>query len=138
MISIDFECGGGHRFEGCFRDHGAFTEQFGKGMVRCPVCDSAGVKRIYTGCSIQARSVSRNSEETKHLSLLETICRINSYVRDNFENVGRDFADTARSIHYGREEARNIYGESTSGEIKELVDEGVGVFPLPDVEKLNN
>lgn len=137
MISFDLECSNGHRFEGSFRDYSSYTEQFERGMVRCPLCDSREIKRLYTGCSIQAKPVCPVREEGTP-NVFEVMRMIRRFVETNFENVGRDFAETARSIYYGALEAKNIYGESTRDEIKELLEEGIGIIPLPDVEKLEN
>ena len=57
---------------------------------------------------------------------------------NNYENVGKDFADKAKAMHYGVEKEKNIYGESTPQEIKELADEGINVLPIPSVDKLEN
>ncbi len=140
MISFDLECSNGHRFEGTFKDYQAFDEQLTKKMIDCPVCGESGVKRLYTGCSIQvASSQQQDSKQNKdNPNLFEAIKMVREYVMNNFENVGKDFADSARAIHYGIEEERNIYGESTTEEIKELIDEGVNILPLPSVDKLEN
>jgi hypothetical protein len=45
--------------------------------------------------------------------------------------VGRDFADTARAIHYGEENERLIHGETSADEAAALADEGIAVAPLP-------
>ena len=58
-------------------------------------------------------------------------------VEDNFDNVGDDFANTARRIHYGDEEERGIYGNATNDDVKELIDEGIEIFPMPDLPKDN-
>ena len=63
---------------------------------------------------------------------------VKEYVINNFENVGRDFAEKAKAIHYGIEGHRNIYGESTPQEIKELSEEGIEVLPIPDIDKIEN
>ncbi|MDO9126924.1 MAG: DUF1178 family protein, partial [Parvibaculum sp.] len=41
--------------------------------------------------------------------------------------------EEARRIHYGETEHRDIYGEATLDEARELVEEGVDVAPLPVV-----
>ena len=63
---------------------------------------------------------------------------VNDYVKENFDDVGKDFAEKARAIHYGVEEQKNIYGESTLDEIKELMDEGVNVLPIPHIDKVEH
>ena len=44
----------------------------------------------------------------------------------------------ARKIHYGESEERHIYGESTLGEARELIEEGIQIAPVPsDPGELN-
>ncbi len=63
---------------------------------------------------------------------------IEQFVKDNFENVGKDFPDTARATYYGMEKERNIYGETTREEIKDLLEEGIPVLPFPKNDKIEN
>ena len=47
------------------------------------------------------------------------------------------FPEEARRIHYGEAEEREIFGQATPEEAKELHDEGIPVRPLPDLPKLD-
>lgn len=138
MISFDLECPNGHRFEGTFKDYQSFDDQLTKGIVECPFCESREIKRLFTGCSIQKKSTSANPSADKNPNIFEVMKSIEKYVKENFENVGKDFYEVSRAIYYGVEEERNIYGESTKEEIDELREEGINVFPLPDIEKFEN
>ncbi|MFH0976878.1 MAG: DUF1178 family protein [Spirochaetota bacterium] len=167
MISFDLECANKHRFEGSFKDYRAFDEQLTKEMIECPVCGDVKIKRLFTGCSIQPGGATAPAETQgcashdqvsgAHLSytnkdalpcvstadknmpkMSEMIRIVRDYVIHNFENVGKDFAYTAKAMYYGVEEERNIYGESTPQEIKELADEGIDVLPIPSIEKIEN
>jgi hypothetical protein len=165
MISFDLECTNNHRFEGTFKDYLAFDEQLTKEMIECPVCGDVKIIRLFTGCSIQTsgsnaafidkRGIAshNNAELTQFIdtkprvsasadnntpNIFEIIRLVREYVITNFDNVGKDFADTAKAIHYGIEKERNIYGESTPEEIKELSDEGIDVLRIPDLDKIEN
>ena len=46
MIIFELACGHGHRFEGWFASADDFAHQSNTRMVRCPVCDDAGVARV--------------------------------------------------------------------------------------------
>jgi hypothetical protein len=46
-------------------------------------------------------------------------------------DVGTAFPEEARKIHYGEAEARGIYGAASGEEVRELLDEGIQVLPLP-------
>ena len=63
---------------------------------------------------------------------------LRKYVIENADYVGPNFAEEARKIHYGETPERHIYGEATSKEAQELLEEGVDVAPLPpDVSSAN-
>jgi hypothetical protein len=49
----------------------------------------------------------------------------------NTEDVGSDFAEVARQMHYGETEERNIRGQTTPAEAVALIEEGIPVMPLP-------
>ncbi|SFU37785.1 hypothetical protein SAMN05216350_101623 [Polaromonas sp. YR568] len=53
------------------------------------------------------------------------------HVVANTEDVGSRFADEARRMHYGEQEARSIRGQTSVREAVELMEEGIDVMPLP-------
>ena len=59
--------------------------------------------------------------------------KIKKHVEDNYEYVGEKFPDEARAMHYEEKEAKDIYGETTVEEAKDLIEEGINVQPLPNV-----
>ncbi|OHD65108.1 MAG: hypothetical protein A2176_02520 [Spirochaetes bacterium RBG_13_51_14] len=138
MISIDFECSNEHRFEGCFNDYDAYKDQLGRGLIACPLCNSRDVRRLYTGCSIQAKSSDTSRMDKKYPTMFDFIRSFNQFVREHFENVGGDFVNAARAIHYGLEEERCIYGESSPDEIQELHEEGIDIIPLIDLDNVEH
>lgn len=54
----------------------------------------------------------------------------------NTEDVGSDFSEEARKMHYGEAEHRNIRGQATPEETQALLEEGIQVMPLPLPEAL--
>jgi hypothetical protein len=58
------------------------------------------------------------------------------HVMANTEDVGSQFAEEARKIHYGESEERNIRGQATREETEALIDEGIDVMALPVPENL--
>lgn len=52
------------------------------------------------------------------------------------EDVGTQFAEEARRIHYGEAEDRGIRGQATREETEALADEGIEVFSLALPESL--
>jgi hypothetical protein len=57
--------------------------------------------------------------------------RVRRHVLDTFDYVGDGFAAEARAIHDGHSEDRGIYGEASPKDVRELIEEGVPVAPLP-------
>ena len=70
-------------------------------------------------------------------ALITQMRAMRKQVEDNFDNVGDDFANTARRIHYGDEKERGIYGNASNDDVEELIDEGIEIFPMPDLPKDN-
>lgn len=58
------------------------------------------------------------------------------HVVANTEDVGSDFSEEARKMHYGEAEQRNIRGQATPEETQALLEEGIQVMPLPLPEAL--
>lgn len=54
-----------------------------------------------------------------------------AHVLKNTEDVGDQFAEEARRIHYGESEERGIRGSATADDTAALLDEGIEVMALP-------
>ena len=52
------------------------------------------------------------------------------------EDVGNQFADQARRMHHGEQEAKAIRGQATRAETLALLEEGIDVMPLPHLPGL--
>ena len=58
------------------------------------------------------------------------------HVLAHTEDVGSDFAEEARKIHYGEAKERHIRGQASLEETQSLIEEGIEVMPLPLPEGL--
>ncbi|MEM9287787.1 MAG: DUF1178 family protein [Pseudomonadota bacterium] len=65
----------------------------------------------------------------------EMMGELRKKVEETCDDVGKDFAEEARKIHYGEAEERGIYGEATLEEAVELHEEGIDIAPLGLPEK---
>ena len=52
-------------------------------------------------------------------------------IKAECRDVGHDFAQEARKIHYGESSSENIYGRSTEEERDALADEGIDFVAMP-------
>jgi hypothetical protein len=154
MIKYALQCDQGHGFESWFPDSASYDTQAKRGFVTCPACGSAKVEK-----QIMAPRV-RNSEERRSLSrrkpapeaapqqmamlspeaqqMRAMIRELHEKVKASTEDVGERFADEARKIHAGEVEEKAIRGKATFEEARELLDEGIGVLPLPPLPDERN
>ena len=65
----------------------------------------------------------------------EVINEIHRHVEKNTENVGEDFAEEARRIHYGESEERGIRGIASDDDVQELAEENIDVYRLPTLPR---
>ncbi len=133
MIVYSLSCTKGHIFEGWFASSSAFDAQERDGKLLCPMCHSRKVSKAPMAPALSAGAGKQKSapsgDELRKMRQFMTGLR--KYVEDNAENVGRQFPEEARKIHYGETEERHIYGEASAEEAKELIEEGIDVAPLP-------
>lgn len=143
MIKYALACEQAHEFESWFPSSDAFETQRKRGFVTCPFCNSAKVEK-----QIMAPSVARTDKvpdapapEPQPMAVLSdrerelraALRALREHVMRNSENVGKDFVEEARKMHYGETEERSIYGEADLAEARALLEEGIDVLPLPVV-----
>jgi hypothetical protein len=132
MIRYALICEHAHEFEGWFGSSGDFDDQQARGLMECPVCASKDVrKQIMAPAVMGARRTVQDEGGSSQAMMLEAMGRIRRHVEENFDDVGDTFAKEARAIHEGKSEVRGIYGQATPAEVRDLVEDGVPVAPLP-------
>ena len=133
MIRYALLCDHGHDFEGWFGASADFDDQQARGLLECPVCASKAVRKAIMAPAVAGTKTRSqdNSPAQNHQMMMEAMSRVRRHVEDNFDDVGDTFASEARAIHEGRSEDRGIYGQATSAEVRDLVEDGVPIVPLP-------
>ena len=133
MIRYALACDHDHEFEGWFASSGDYVDQRGRGLVECPVCASRAIrKQIMAPAVAGTKRTVRDPEPAKmQAMMMEAAGRIRAHVEENFDDVGDAFASEARAIHEGKAEDRGIYGQATPIEVRDLVEDGVPIAPLP-------
>ncbi len=63
--------------------------------------------------------------------LMGQLRELRQKVEETCDYVGGNFAEEARKIHYGEQDPRNIYGETSDRQAKELHEEGVTFNRIP-------
>ncbi len=139
MIVYNLRCKNSHEFEGWFRDSAAFDAQAESGKLVCPLCDSRKVEKAIMAPAVAGARKADLTAPEEMRKMRQFMTGLRKHVLDNAENVGRNFAEEARKIHYGEIEERPIYGEATISEAVELTEEGIAVAHLPpDLDEAAN
>jgi hypothetical protein len=142
MIRFNLVCDAQHDFEAWFSSSSDFDQQSERGLVSCPLCGSAHVEKALMTPSV---STARKKDTSMRLAMnkaqtaaLDQLRGAVKTIRENSEDVGERFPEEARKIHYGESEERGIIGQAKPDEVKALVEEGVGIAPLPDLPEEKN
>ena len=137
MIKYNLECSCGETFESWFQNSNEYEKLLKKNLINCYVCGrSKTVKKSIMAPNV---STSKNSVAEKDVekkkeffkNVKSKIRELNDYVAKNAEFVGDKFVSEVRSIHYDKKKKRNIYGNATLEETKELQEEGIDVATIP-------
>ena len=137
MIKYALVCEHEHAFEGWFGASADYDDQHARGLLQCPVCGSAAVRKQIMAPAVAGTKAHRAevSSDKRREMAMHAAARIRREVETNFDYVGDAFAKEARAIHEGKSEERGIYGEASGAEVKALIEDGVPVAPLPPKPK---
>jgi hypothetical protein len=147
MIKFALACDKSHDFESWFRDGAAYEEQSRRGLVACPECGSTRVGKAIMAPAIVARARPERAKsepatgepaaapvallDERQRALREAMRTLRREIEARTDDVGAKFPEIARAIHAGDAPERAIRGQANREEIEALVEEGVGVLPLP-------
>lgn len=155
MIVFDLKCRKDHVFEAWFADSETYETQVAEGTVQCPMCGDKKVSKAPMAPNVavtkgrnegppqqqqqqQGRPQQTNAyahgggpTPQQAVEAMRMLRKVREVVEKNFDHVGERFPEEARKIHYGEVEKRNIYGDASPDEARELVDEGIEVSQIP-------
>ena len=160
MKVLNLCCSSDHRFEGWFASEDDYRSQIERGLIECPMCGDKTVQRLPSAphvltSSSRGMSVTHPTEERRvqsrsgavvegspsnpvspevhgdQLTLQSAWLRAVQHVISHTDDVGTQFAEEARRMHYGEADERPIRGQATSDEAKALHEEGIDVMSLP-------
>ena len=139
---FDLLCANDHRFEGWFASSADFEQQRENGYIACPLCGDSQIVKVPAASYVNTRGSDRTvkPEEAPEVSPAHAqyanlrsavLAKVVEYVMKNTEDVGRDFPEEARKIHYSESPERKIRGTASLEEVNELREEGIEVVALP-------
>lgn len=147
MIVFDLKCGTGHVFEAWFANSASFDDQKRRGLLACPLCGTADVEKAVMAPNVAPKGNQRaetlpqkevvsstpatQPSPTEVKAFMETLAKAQAALLEKSEWVGRDFATMARAMDDGEIDQARIHGQTTPEEAKSLIEDGIGVMPLP-------
>lgn len=150
MIRYALACAEGHGFDGWFRSSDDFDRQRARGLLSCAHCGSQEVEKALMAPSVRVRDDDRPAPmpmpmpapgpaapapvampDPRQAELIAAMRELKQKLIAEAENVGGNFPEEARKIHYGEAPERGIYGAASADEAKALIEEGIGILPLP-------
>ena len=144
MKVFDLQCGREHLFEGWFASEEDFVNQKHSGGLTCPLCGDSIVNKRLSAPRLNLLSRGAESPTPRNATHSDEPARalqavwvaLGRYVLASTEDVGDQFAQEARRIHYGEVPERGIRGQATLAETESLKDEGIAVHALSLPETL--
>jgi hypothetical protein len=139
MIRYDLVCDKGHEFDGWFSNSDAYDTQAKRGMVSCTTCNTNKIQKQLMAPGIPAKSnrkpdrqaMTAGPVDPRMAEMMNMMREYKKHVEATSENVGSNFAEEARKMHFNEKAKRGIYGEATRDEAVELLEEGIEIQPLP-------
>ncbi|NQW67187.1 MAG: DUF1178 family protein [Burkholderiales bacterium] len=153
MKVLDLHCQQQHSFEGWFASEDDFQSQNNRSLVECPFCGDHQITKMLSaprlnlsGASSQDQHLASN-EVSESAEMATTSAqsaavvptevhqqawlKMVQHVLSHTEDVGGQFAEEARKMHYGETPERAIRGQVSREETSALLEEGIQVMPLP-------
>ena len=137
MIKYALICECDTEFEGWFPNSESFDKQKKAGQVMCPMCDSTNVAKAVMAPSLKRKSNQRTKTQGERLMMSgrarQILKTIEQTVKEEFTDVGNKFPQEARKAAKGQRDEK-IYGTATKKELKQLKNEGIDIFAVPEIK----
>jgi hypothetical protein len=141
MKVFNLACASSHLFEGWFGSDSDYLSQLERGLLECPVCGDRTISKLPSAPRLNLRSQQAGPAQAQAGSAVAVdpvqrqaaLLRAMRELAASSEDVGERFAEEARRIHHGESEQRSIRGRASVADAVELMEEGIGVLPLPDL-----
>ena len=138
MIKYNLICKCGNTFESWFSSSSEFDSLCKKKLVKCIYCESSSVKKTVMSPNLSSKSNKVLKKTKLEKNIKRQLIDFRRYIEKNCINVGENFTQEARSIHYDKKTSKSIYGKATPEETSELLEEGIEVSTIPWINKSEN
>ena len=145
MIKYNLTCKCNCTFDSWFASSEEFGRLMKKKLITCIECNSYNVNKSIMAPNVSSSKKIDNINYKFQKNIKKKIIKYQKFIKENCKYVGDNFAQEARSIHYGEKKTKDdekktkgIYGRVTAEEIDELNEEGIETTTIPWYDKIEN
>ena len=138
MIKYNLVCECGKVFESWFSSSNEYDSLKKEKLINCIYCDSAKIKKSVMAPNLSSKSNKILNKSKFEKKVTKQLYEFRKYIEKNCRDVGSNFPQEARKIHYDKKNSKGIYGKATSQETSELLEEGIDVANIPWIDKIEN
>ena len=138
MIKYNLVCECGKDFESWFSSSTEYDVLKKRKLVNCIYCNSTSVKKSIMSPNLPVKSNENSKKVQLEQNIKKQLLNFRRYIEKNCKNVGDNFPQEARNIHYDKKTSKGIYGKATQEETNELLEEGIEVGTIPWINKYEN
>jgi len=138
MIKYNLACECGKDFESWFSSSTEYDVLKKRKLVNCIYCNSTSVKKSIMSPNLPVKSQKKSKKIQVEQNIKKQLLNFRRYIEKNCKNVGDNFPQEARNIHYDKKTSKGIYGKATQEEANELLEEGIEVGTVPWINKYDN
>jgi len=138
MIKYNLICRCGETFESWFSSSNEYDVLRKKKLINCIYCNNTSIKKSVMAPNLFSKSNKIITKTKLEKKIKKELLNFRRYIEKNCKNVGNNFSQEARKIHYDKKTSKGIYGKASAEETNELIEEGIDVATIPWVDKLEN
>ena len=138
MIKYNLICKCSKTFESWFSGSSEFDLLKKRNLIKCIYCNSNSVHKSVMSPNLFRKSNKISKKNKIEKNITKELLNIRKYIEKNCKNVGENFTQEARSIHYDKKKSKGIYGKASLEETNELIEEGIEITTVPWIEKSEN
>ena len=110
-----------------------------KEYLTCHFCNSKDIGKTIMAPNLLSLNFKDENGIKNNKEVKKKILEFQNFIKNNFENVGDDFAYKARTSHYNsRKKTKGIFGNATKEQIANLNEEGIEAHSFPWIDDKNN
>ena len=138
MIKYNLVCECGKDFESWFSSSTEYDVLKKRKLVNCIYCNSTSIEKSIMSPNLPVKSQKKYKKVQLEQNIKKQLLNFRRYIEKNCKNVGDNFPQEARNIHYDKKTSKGIYGKATQEEANELLEEGIEVGTIPWINKYEN